>query len=110
MLSWGEEILHGYVEVEEGPGGSCWSVRCGWCSSRAARSRRSPHEDQRRIVAEVEQRLSAIDAMRASLERARRRSKALRAAILDRAFRGELVPQDPADEPAENLLTRIRES
>jgi len=67
-------------------------------------------EDQRRIVAEVEQRLSAIAAMRASLERAQRRSKALRAAILERAFRGELVPQDPADEPAENLLTRIRES
>ncbi len=29
-------------------------------------------------------------------------------AILERAFRGELVPQDPADEPAEALLARIR--
>lgn len=67
-----------------------------------------PIEEQRRIVAEVEARLSVIDAMRASIERAQRRSAALRAAILQRAFRGELVPQDPAGEPAEALLARIR--
>jgi type I restriction enzyme S subunit len=67
-----------------------------------------PLEEQRRIVAEVEERTTRIDAMRASIERAQRRSKALRAAILERAFRGELVPQDPADEPAESLLARIR--
>jgi type I restriction enzyme S subunit len=67
-----------------------------------------PLEEQRRIVAEVEERLSRIDAMRASIERAQRRSKALRAVILERAFRGELVPQDPSDEPAEALLSRIR--
>jgi type I restriction enzyme S subunit len=29
-------------------------------------------------------------------------------AILAKAFRGELVPQDGNDEPAENLLERIR--
>jgi hypothetical protein len=69
-----------------------------------------PLEEQRRIVQEVEERLSRIDAMRASIERAQRRSAALRAAILERAFRGELVPQDPADEPAEALLARIRAS
>jgi type I restriction enzyme S subunit len=67
-----------------------------------------PPEDQRRIVQEVEERLSRIDAMRASIERAQKRSKALRAAILERAFRGGLVPQDPSDEPAEALLARIR--
>jgi type I restriction enzyme S subunit len=67
-----------------------------------------PLEEQRRIVAEVEERLSQIDALRASIERAQRRSRALRAAILERAFRGELVPQDPSDEPAEALLARIR--
>ena len=67
-----------------------------------------PLEEQRRIVAEVEERLSRIEAMRASIERAQRRSAALRAAILERAFRGELVPQDPADEPAGALLARIR--
>ncbi len=67
-----------------------------------------PLEEQRRIVAEVEERLSAIDALRAAIERAQRRSAALRRAVLERAFRGELVPQDPSDEPAEALLARIR--
>ena len=56
----------------------------------------------------MEQRLSAIDALRGSIERAQRRSASLRRAILERAFRGELVPQDPSDEPAETLLARIR--
>ena len=59
-------------------------------------------------MAEMEVRLPRIDAAHAPIERARRRSKVLRAAILERAFRGELVPQDPADEPAEALLARIR--
>lgn len=31
-------------------------------------------------------------------------------AILVRAFRGELAPQDPNDEPASALLAQIRES
>jgi len=66
-----------------------------------------PLEDQRRIVAEVEQRLSQIDALRAAIEAAQRRSAALRRSILERAFRGELVPQDPSDEPASALLERI---
>jgi type I restriction enzyme S subunit len=67
-----------------------------------------PLEEQRRIVARVEEQLSAIDALRAAIERAQRRSAALRRAVLERAFRGELVPQDPTDEPAEALLARIR--
>ena len=33
---------------------------------------------------------------------------ALRRSVLERAFRGELVPQDPSDEPASVLLDRIR--
>ena len=67
-----------------------------------------PLEEQRRIVAEVEERLSAIDALRTAIERAQRRSAALRRAVLERAFRGELVPQDPSDEPPGHLLARIR--
>jgi type I restriction enzyme S subunit len=30
--------------------------------------------------------------------------------LLARAFAGKLVPEDPADEPAEELLERIRDS
>ena len=67
-----------------------------------------PLDEQRRIVAEIEERLGAIDALRAAIERAQRKGAALRRLILERAFRGELVPQDPSDEPASALLDRIR--
>jgi type I restriction enzyme S subunit len=67
-----------------------------------------PLEDQERIVAEVEARVTAIDALHGTIERAMRRSTSLRRAVLERAFRGELVPQDPSDEPASVLLERIR--
>ena len=67
-----------------------------------------PLEEQRRIVARVEEQLSSVDALRAAIERAQRRSATLRRAVLERAFKGKLVPQDPLDEPAEALLTRIR--
>lgn len=39
-----------------------------------------------------------------------KRSAALRQSILKDAFAGKLVPQDPADEPAADLLARIRAS
>ena len=67
-----------------------------------------PLNEQRRIVARVEEQLSAIDALRGAIERAQRRSASLRRAVLERAFRGELVPQDPSDEPASVLLERVR--
>jgi len=54
------------------------------------------------------QRLGAIDALGAAIERAQRRGAALRRLILERAFSGELVPQDPSDEPASALFDRIR--
>lgn len=41
-------------------------------------------------------------------EDALRRSAALRRSILKQAFAGKLVPQDPDDEPARELLARIR--
>ena len=42
------------------------------------------------------------------IDAALRRSEALRQAILKKAFTGQLIPQDPADEPASALLERIR--
>jgi type I restriction enzyme S subunit len=49
-----------------------------------------------------------VEAVAEALPPAARRSKQLTSAILDRAFSGELAPQDPSDEPASVLLERIR--
>ncbi|HEU4321908.1 MAG TPA: restriction endonuclease subunit S [Roseiflexaceae bacterium] len=67
-----------------------------------------PLAEQRRIVAEVERRLSVAGALEAALAANLRRAERLRQAILRRAFAGRLVPQDPSDEPAAALLARIR--
>jgi type I restriction enzyme, S subunit len=66
-----------------------------------------PLAEQRRIVAEVERLLSALDVMESAVEVNLRRAGRLRQAILKRAFEGKLVPQDPSDEPASTLLERI---
>ncbi len=48
------------------------------------------------------------DRIEARLAKAQKQVDALTPAILARAFRSELVPQDPADEPASALLERIK--
>jgi type I restriction enzyme, S subunit len=67
-----------------------------------------PRQEQDRIVAEVEQQFSLIEACDRTVGVGLARSGALRRSILKSAFEGNLVPQDPADEPAEALLKRIR--
>ncbi|TNF29763.1 MAG: hypothetical protein EP329_14920 [Deltaproteobacteria bacterium] len=67
-----------------------------------------PLHEQQRIVAEVERRLSVLDAAEQAVERNLTRCGNLRQSILKRAFEGKLVPQDPSDEPATALLARIQ--
>lgn len=64
-------------------------------------------DTQRSIVADVDHQFSIIDAMETEIDRALRRSAALRRAVLEQAFTGELVQQDPSDEPASIILERI---
>jgi type I restriction enzyme S subunit len=66
-----------------------------------------PLREQKRIVTEAEHRLTRVDALSAEIESALRNADELRRALFARAFRGELVPQDPSDEPANVLLERI---
>ena len=67
-----------------------------------------PSAEQHRIVAEVERRLSVIRQAGAAVGVNLARAERLRQSILKQAFSGNLVPQDPNDEPAAVLLERIR--
>ena len=67
-----------------------------------------PLPEQRRIVAEVERRLSVVAVLEASVVAALARARRLRQAVLKQAFEGRLVPQHLDDEPASVLLERIR--
>lgn len=67
-----------------------------------------PLEEQSRIVALLERTLGEIERLTAEAASARRLLDCLDQAVLAKAFQGELVAQDPADEPASALLDRIR--
>ncbi len=64
--------------------------------------------EQKEIVHFLEENLPNIDALEADINQNLQRAEALRQSILKKAFAGELVPQDPTDEPAAVLLARIR--
>jgi type I restriction enzyme S subunit len=67
-----------------------------------------PLEEQTEIVRLVEQYFALADTLEKNLANAKQRVDNLTQSILAKAFRGELVPQDPNDEPAEKLLERIK--
>ena len=64
--------------------------------------------EQGEIVRRIEIAFDWIDRLALETASARKLIDHLDQAILARAFRGELVPQDPNDEPASVLLERIR--
>ncbi len=67
-----------------------------------------PLAEQRRIVLEVERRLSIADEVARTVEQTLRQADRLRQRILKQAFEGKLVEQNPNDEPAGVLLERIK--
>lgn len=104
-----------------------WALRSpaflGWVSL-SARGSAQPHlrsadikstkvrlpnlEEQAAIVSRVERTFAEIERLAAEAAAGRRLLDQLGQAVLAKALRGELIPQDPADEPASVLLDRIR--
>jgi len=66
-----------------------------------------PLPEQTEIVRRVELLFAFADRLEARLASARKQVGQLTPALLAKAFRGELVAQDPADEPAAELLKRL---
>ena len=67
-----------------------------------------PVQEQTEIVRRVETLFAFADRLEARLAQAQTAATRLTPALLAKAFRGELVPQDPNDEPAADLLRRLQ--
>ena len=67
-----------------------------------------PLIEQQEIVRRVEALFKKADEIEARYKKAKTFVDKLTQSILAKAFRGELVPQDPNDEPASKLLERIK--
>ena len=66
-----------------------------------------PSSEQEAIVATVNNQLSVIEQLETDIDAKLQNAQILRQSILKHAFAGKLVPQDPNDEPAAELLKRI---
>jgi type I restriction enzyme S subunit len=67
-----------------------------------------PLQEQTEIISRAQHLFTLADQLEARLTAAGKVVDRLTPALLAKAFRGELVPQDPNDEPASVLLARIR--
>jgi type I restriction enzyme S subunit len=95
----------------------CWQVKTDGVSQSNINAKKlaafafqlPPLPEQAEIVRRVEALFALAGRIEARVEAARAQVDRLTPAILAKAFRGELVPQDPADEPASVLLERLQQ-
>lgn len=116
----GQRLLPDYLNYCLGsPAGRefCWQVKSDGVSQSNINARKLAAftfglpsvEEQREIIRRVEHLLALNLTLGAKIGRATALVDRLTPSVLGKAFRGELVPQDPTDEPASVLIKRIRE-
>lgn len=93
-----EQVKKATTSVAAVYGKDLWPLRIAIPSTR----------EQQAIVDKLDSQLDVVESMEADIDLNLQKAEALRQSILKKAFAGELVPQDPADEPAAALLARIR--
>jgi len=94
----------------------CWSVKSDGVSQSNNNAKKlaaypfalPPIDEQQEIACRSQDLFSLADQLESRLTTARKTVERLTPALLAKAFRGELVPQDPGDEPASAFLERIR--
>lgn len=93
----------------------CWQVKSDGVSQSNINAKKlaaftfklPPEPEQQEIIRRVESLLALADALEVRYTSACHQVERLTTALLAKAFRGELVPQDPEDEPATTLLKRV---
>lgn len=65
-------------------------------------------DEMDQIVHCIDEKLSIADQLDQTITTSLQQAEALRQSLLKKAFSGQLVPQDPSDEPASELLARIQ--
>lgn len=100
---------NGRSQIEELASGNQLSMRNLTQANLKSISVKLPNEDERsEIIRRAEMLFAYADRLEARYKTARAQVDRLTPALLEKAFQGELVPQDPNDEPASVLLERIR--
>lgn len=93
----------------------CWAVKSDGVSQSNINAKKlrdfrfllPTPEEQRGIVRRAESFFRLADRIEAHYTAMRVQAQRLGPQVLTKAFRGELVPQDPSDEPTSDLLSRI---
>ena len=96
------------AEIAHETRGSAGQVNISLSQCRAFVFPVPPLPEQLEIVSRVETLFALADDLETRISTARNQLEKLTPALLAKAFRGELVPQDPKDEPASVLLERIQ--
>lgn len=68
----------------------------------------APVFEYQKLLEMINEKFSLIENLEQAIDQALQQAEAMRQSILKKAFSGQLVPQDPDDEPASVLLERIR--